>query len=84
MTVMATELDEKAVCFVFGSPRVLKGNDRNYREEGVGADIMMCSFSGDVYDSARGEGKVVFECSNYAMECSVGNIRACLYCVRGN
>ena len=37
-----------------------------------------------MYDSARGEGKVVFECSNYAMECSVGNIRACLYCVRGN
>ena len=36
MTVMATELDEKeAVCFVFGSPRVLKGNNRNYREEGV-------------------------------------------------
>ena len=50
----------------------------------MGADIMMCSFSGDVYDSARGKGKVVFECSNCAMEYTVGNIRACLYCVSGN
>ena len=40
---MKREKHDEAVCFVFGSPRVLKGNDRNCREEGVGADVMMCS-----------------------------------------
>ena len=37
-----------------------------------------------MYDSVGGEGKVVFECSNCVVECSVGNIRVCLYCVSGN